>query len=62
MQATSDFNKKSDSKDPEDVQNPEDNAAAAAKVEEMLNMFDENLGYDETRMNTIPKSATSPWT
>ena len=40
-------------KDPEDVQNPEVEAAAAAKVEEMLNTFDENLGKLDKKVKEL---------
>ena len=40
-------------KDSEDVQYPEDKAAAAAEVEEMMNMFDENLGKLDKKVKEL---------
>ena len=53
LEATSDVKKMSDSKDPEDVQNPEVKAAAAATVEEMLNTFDDNLGKLDKKVKEL---------
>ena len=55
--------KKSDSKNPDDVQNSEDEATAAATVGEMLDMkidrkeFDADLNFSEEKVNMLLKDS-----